>query len=139
MTDRDLRILELRKLGLSYSWIGREVGVSKVWVGKVIRRERPDWAGPLPYHRILTRQEVEHVLRFRRAGYSKEHIRRLTGIGWDVQQRIYKAVAPELVNLWRNQDAEVLLLHAAGLSSRAIARRTGKPKSTVGHIIKRAA
>ena len=135
MNDRDLRILELRKLGLSYSWIGARVGVSKVRVGQVIRRERPDLAGPLPYHRVLTRQEISDVITLRLGGFSKELIGRITGITWQVQQRIY-APMPGLKDLRKRAPVEqIISMRRQGYKQREISKATGFSRSTVNRLI----
>ncbi|MHB8896458.1 MAG: hypothetical protein ACYC99_14945 [Candidatus Geothermincolia bacterium] len=139
MTERDLKIIELRKMSLPGGWIAREVGCCSSTVYNVLARERPDLSKHVPHHRVLRRSEVEYVLHLRAKGLSKELIRKLTGMSWDTQQRIYKACAPHFLNpdLDRRlaRDAQIIRLRRQGVIGREIARLTGCARSTVTSVI----
>jgi DNA-directed RNA polymerase specialized sigma subunit len=135
MNERDRRIILLREVGLSYSWIGRCVGISKVRVGQIIRKHRFDLAGPSPYHRVLTSREVDQVLELRARGYSKEMLSRITGCSWKTQQRIYNAYPERCRDLKVERDQLIIDLRRHGIKQVEIAKRAGCARSTVTRVI----
>lgn len=136
-----LKIVNLRRQGLLYKTIARELNITRCAVGRVCREAVPELREVAHPH--IPEEDIQEITRLRRKGLSYSEIAEKVGCCLDTVLGYCNKYCPGLKNIchpWRlNKDVErrICFLYETGLTQRDVMKKLRVGEKAVRNSLRR--